>query len=263
MSIIYEPTGKAREYSPLALNIYNGCDHDCSYCYCKRMQYIDFTTNVQPRQNLIENLSKELNRTQYSNQVLLCFTGDLYCKANDTFKETRSVLMKLWLKNIPVAILSKGGKRILQDLDIIKKFKCIKVGATLTCDNNQDSIKYEPGAALPSERLETLKILHQNGIKTWISIEPVLFPKQSLNLIEQCLDFVDQFKVGKLNHIQNSTDWHKFLINSVTLLRKNNKQFYIKDDLAKFSNGFKLEQHETNPDYLFLKTTHSTQLSIL
>ena len=33
MSIIYEPKGKAREYSPLAVNLYRGCSHGCLYCY--------------------------------------------------------------------------------------------------------------------------------------------------------------------------------------------------------------------------------------
>ena len=36
MHLIYEPTGAAREYSPLALNVYTGgCEHRCVYCYCR------------------------------------------------------------------------------------------------------------------------------------------------------------------------------------------------------------------------------------
>ena len=31
MSIIYEPRGKAREYSELAVNLYTGCSHGCRY----------------------------------------------------------------------------------------------------------------------------------------------------------------------------------------------------------------------------------------
>lgn len=36
---IYEPSGKAREYSPLALNLYKGCDHGCNYCYVPDMKH--------------------------------------------------------------------------------------------------------------------------------------------------------------------------------------------------------------------------------
>lgn len=33
---IYQPTGKAAEYSPWACNFFTGCSNDCEYCYCKR-----------------------------------------------------------------------------------------------------------------------------------------------------------------------------------------------------------------------------------
>jgi len=262
MSLIYEPSGKAREYSPLALNIYNGCDHNCTYCYCKKMQYLNFSSNVKERPNFVNQLNNELNKIQIKNQVLLCFTGDPYCKFNDTVQLTRTVIMKLSLKNIPFAILSKGGKRILQDLHIFKKSNC-KIGATLTCDNDKDSLKYEPGATLPKERLQTLKTLHENNIKTWISIEPVLFPEQSINLIKQSINYIDHYKIGKLNHNKTDIDWNKFLIDVVTLLRKNNKQFYIKDDLAMFASGFQLTQQERNMDYLALKVNQKEQLAFL
>lgn len=30
---VYQPNGKAREYSPWACNLYNGCPHNCKYCF--------------------------------------------------------------------------------------------------------------------------------------------------------------------------------------------------------------------------------------
>ena len=34
--LIYQPKGKAREYSPWACNLYNGCTNNCTYCYNKK-----------------------------------------------------------------------------------------------------------------------------------------------------------------------------------------------------------------------------------
>jgi DNA repair photolyase len=33
MNVIYQPKGRAREYAPLACNLYMGCTHGCKYCY--------------------------------------------------------------------------------------------------------------------------------------------------------------------------------------------------------------------------------------
>ena len=59
MHPFYEPKGAAREYAPLALNLYNGCSHGCTYCYapaCVHRSREDFRTNVTPRKGIIEAL---------------------------------------------------------------------------------------------------------------------------------------------------------------------------------------------------------------
>ena len=74
MSIIYEPAGKAREYSPLALNVYLGCSHKCEYCYANAMARRngnkEYFCNPSPRNNVLEKLSKELPKCK-KEQVLL------------------------------------------------------------------------------------------------------------------------------------------------------------------------------------------------
>lgn len=262
MSIIYTPQGKAREYSPLALNHYSGCNHGCTYCYVPGMMR-RFRGNyahdiVDPRPNLILNLRREIHKFYNSEHpVLLSFTCDPYCHANDQYQLTRKVLEILLENKIPVSILTKGGSRCLQDIEIFKRFgENIQIGATLTFRKDMiDILEYEPYAADTENRKATLRELKKQGIKTWASFEPVLNPTNSLILMEEVSDFVDVYKVGKLNHhpdIEKNIDWGKFLTSVIGLLRDLKKKFYIKTDLAKFDNARNLKPEEKDMDFLNL-----------
>lgn len=109
-----------------------------------------------------------------------------------------------------------------------------KFGVTLTFDNDADSKKWEPGAALPLDRIVVLKEAHRCGIRTWVSMEPVIYPEQTLNLIEMTHVFVDLFWIGKLNRKPEATwtpapewpsvDWPKFRSEVEALLQKCGKQ---------------------------------------
>lgn len=254
--IIYIPRGKAREYSPYALNIYNGCDHNCKYCYIKTMPFPKYTANdgIKPRKDILQKLEKQLKKQEITGQVLLCFMGDPYCRADVEYETTREILNILLKYDVPTAILSKGGGRILRDIELFKKFRNIKVGATLTLIEEKESLFYEPGAALPRERIETLGILHREGIKTWVSFEPVIRPLTTYQLLELSYPFVDQYKVGKMNYykLETDIDWREFGENIVKKLMKYNKEFYIKKDLYKYMS-MKLDDKYINQDYLTLK----------
>jgi len=233
MNVIYEPKGRAREYSPYALNIYNRCDHDCEYCYVKTMRFYRAKDEVKPRKDIVKNLISQLSKQTIDKQVLLCFTGDAYCLANDEYGITREVLKVLNDYNVPTAILTKGGKRALQDIDIFKKFSNIKVGATLTFVDKSESLKAEPLAAVPQDRLDMLKELHKSGIRTWVSFEPVIDYSATMKLLDLTKDFVDEYKVGKMNHYDTNIDWSKFGNEIAGRLYILQKDFYIKKELYK------------------------------
>ena len=239
MNPIYEPKGKAREYSPLALNVYNGCDHGCAYCYVPQaLRREDANINPRIRPNPIYHLAKQLEKGKIDKQVLLCFATDPYCYRDTQEGTTRHVLMQLAANKVPTAILTKGGMRARRDVDIFKLFEDkIKVGASLTFWNVQKSETLEPGAVRPSSRLAMLERLHQEGIQTWASIEPVIDPEESLEMIERSLPFTDHYMIGKLNHhkdIESKIDWQDYACRAVALLWKAKKQFYLKDDLARY-----------------------------
>jgi len=274
MAAIYQPSGAAREYSPLALNYIKGCDHGCVYCYVPKMMkrfdagYVHSNVYMKEEKALLKELAASFKKFRFSEkQVFLSFLTDPYSHFNNDTKLTRRVLEMLLENSIPVSILSKGGNNILQDLDIIKAFgKNIQVGGSLTFTNETDSLKWEKNSSMPTERFETLKTLHENGIRTWASMEPVIYPEQSLEIMELTSGYVDGYKIGKLNHFprhEEKFDWAKFLNDSISVMRKNDKTFYIKNDLSLFANeDTKLKEHERDMDFMAIKNQFSRQSSL-
>jgi DNA repair photolyase len=252
MALIYEPSGKAREYSALALNVYSECDHACSYCYVPSILRRKMTT---PQSRLGRNggfrkLEREAEAIDKNKRILLSFMCDPYCHADVELADTREALSILRRHGCTVSILSKGGRRVLRDLDLFD-MPGLMVGATLVFANESQRAEIESNAAPTRERIDVLQDLHDRGITTWASFEPVYDPEQSLQLMNDCLDAVDVYKVGKLNHhksIEAEIDWASFGTRAVELLRTHGKQFYIKNDLAKHLPDGCLRPEERDPD---------------
>lgn len=271
MSVIYRPTGMAREYSPYALNLYIGCSHRCKYCYAphtlQKSEKAYFGT-PEPRKNILALLESDLKKTAYTEQILLSFVGDVYCESADGGETTRGALALLNAYHAPVAVLSKGGKRMLRDLDRFRAFgERIAVGTTLTFLDQEKSREWEPYASTPEERLETLKILHESRIRTFASFEPTIEPQESLALIERTLrdNSVDHYKIGKINHYKNADgwqDWRQYLLDCLALLRSTGKEVYYKFCLRKFAPDAELTPEEKDPDAYIVRAFSSEQLKL-
>ncbi len=133
--------------------------------------------------------------------------------------------------------------------------------------DEKKSKEWEPYTSTPSERLETLKILHDNGIKTFASFEPTIEPEESLKLIKKTLeqDTVDHYKIGKINNYKSADkwqDWAKYLQDCLDLLRPTNKQVYYKFCLRKLAPNIELTDAEKNPDGYIVRTQQNTQISL-
>jgi DNA repair photolyase len=71
---------------------------------------------------------------------------------------TRSVLKTFRAFDYPFQILTKGGMLAAKDFDLYTPQG--KFGVTLTFDNDVDSKYWEPGAALPEDRIANRSICH-------------------------------------------------------------------------------------------------------
>jgi len=243
MALIYEPAGRAREYAALACNVYRGCDHACSYCYAPaatRRQRDDFRHPV-PRTDFLPALRREAEARAPSEPILLCFTCDPYQSLDEKLGTTREAIKILHDAGHAVHILTKGGSRALRDIDLLTPRDAF--ATTLTLLDDGASLEWEPGAALPSDRIATIREFHGAGVPTWVSLEPVLDPDIALDIIRKTHRFVDLFKVGRLNYSEHarSIDWAGFAARAVDLLESLGKKFYVKRDLAVFLPPARLE----------------------
>jgi DNA repair photolyase len=238
MGYIYRPKGKAEEYGELALNHYRGCGHGCLYCYVPPILYQtpeQFHANPQPRKLDQKILDKELEAWR-GKSVFLCFTCDPYQPIDSDLKITREIIQRFQSCGVSPNILTKGGPRSTRDFDLLASDPKSQYGATLTFLNPEDSLKWEPGAALPQERIDALKQAHGLGIRTWASLEPVVDPEQSLEIIRETHGFADEFKIGRWNHDPDADkiDWKSFGQKALALCESLEKSYYVKKDLAVF-----------------------------
>lgn len=236
MKVIYEPKGRAREYSALAVNLYQGCEHSCQYCFAPNVLRQDrntFNNNKTVRKDillLLENDLKELQNKQCKDRVLLCFTSDPYQRDDDFNIVTRQALELFREYNIPFQILTKAGLKAARDFDLYSKQDAF--GTTLTFLFKQRSLEIEPKAASPLNRIQAIKAAKVFGIETWVSFEPVLDEFAVYDLLYATYEYVDLYKVGKCTGYKSGvTDWGKFAHNIVNMLEKLGKKYYIKEDL--------------------------------
>ena len=199
-SVIYETKGRAKEFNELAINLFTGCGHRCIYCYGADVTHQDknaFENNPRPRLTL-EDL--EQSAKQWSGdkrRILLCFVTDPYQPVEQETKLTRHAIEILHRHKLNVVILTKGGARSTRDFDLLTPQDAY--ATTLTLTNDSDSLRWEPMAAFPSERIDALMKAHELGIETWVSFEPVIYPQQTYELFQMTRGFVGHYKVGSVS----------------------------------------------------------------
>ena len=241
MNVVYEPKGRAREYSGLACNLYRGCTHGCRYCYAPatmRTTGVKWHGQAEPRKDILRLLEKDAQRLQGDKRsILFCFLCDPYQPVEKTERLTRQALEIMALYHLNNQVLTKGcADLIMGDLELMKKAHT-QLGLTLCFTDDNLRQKWEPNASTVDERLNILKTAHESGIFTWVSLEPVIDPEQALEVIQVAHEYVDFWKVGKLNHMkkyEQIVGWGKFLFDVENLLTKLGAKYYIKNDLRAF-----------------------------
>lgn len=250
---IYAPAGQAGEYAPLATNPYRGCGHKCAYCYVPkvlRMSRDEFDAGAVLRDGYFAHLRSDAVKYRsfgIAEQVMFSFTTDPYAPGISAY--TTKAIGILLDHGMAFCTLTKGGSRALVDMALFRPDRDA-FASTLTSLDDSFSAKWERAAAPPSDRIAALKAFHERGIFTWVSLEPTLDIEHSLAVVRETHEFVDLFKVGRVNYLPmtRTTDWRDYTVRMVDLLHQLGAQHYIKKDLQPFltpgyPNPLRVPQH--------------------
>lgn len=160
------------------MNIYRGCTHGCIYCDSRSTCYgmtHDFE-DMEVKQNAPELLEIALRSKRKKCMIGTGAMCDPYMHCEEELKLTRKCLEIIDRYGFGATIHTKSN-RVLRDLDLLKSInkesKCV-VQMTLTTYDEQLCKKIEPNVSTTKERVETLKILRDNGIPTIVWLSPIL-----------------------------------------------------------------------------------------
>jgi DNA repair photolyase len=184
------------------INAYVGCSHACVYCYATFMKkYTGHTepwgTFVDVKVNAAELLRKQLPKAKRGH-VMVSSVTDAYQPIEVKYRLTRQCLEILLEHKFPVGILTKSPL-VLRDLDIIKKFDEIEVGITITTDDEKMRKIFEPGAPPIEARINTLRRLKEQGVKTYVFVGPLL-PMDPEVLSEKIGKYADSILLSRMNY---------------------------------------------------------------
>lgn len=196
-----------------AINPYTGCMHGCVYCYAKFMARYTKHGHAWGRFtdvkiNAVDVLKKQLARHP-EGIVSLSTVTDPYQAVEKKYELTRRILKELADSNLEVSILTRSDL-VVRDMDILTLFpreQC-ETGFSMATMDDEIRKKMEPAAPSIARRIEALRQLYENGIRTWVFLAPVMpvFTEATLfQLLESIASSVDYILVDSLN--MKSGNW--------------------------------------------------------
>jgi DNA repair photolyase len=196
------PTG-TQEWAASNVNIQDGCEHDCRYCYAKTMA-IRFKRATPATWKHPKLRPHDLARgfTRRSGRIMFPTAHDI---TEQNIDECVAILTKMLQAGNDVLIVSKPRRscvdRLCADLQqyrgqIVFRFS---IGST----NTRTLAFWEPGAPTFKERLACLRAAFLHDYHTSVSCEPMLDENPDA-LVEAVRPYVtDSIWIGKINRLRH------------------------------------------------------------
>jgi DNA repair photolyase len=167
-----------------SLNPYTGCAHRCTFCYVRGFeQRADrpsddrYGRTIRVKVNVAEVLRRELGRKSWSREeVTIGAATDPYQPAEGRYRLTRACIVELSLALTPFSLITRGPM-VWRDVDVLQDASLrTEVSVNVSVPTLDDRIwrTTEPGTAPPRRRLEIVRRLVEAGVRTNVTIAPIL-----------------------------------------------------------------------------------------
>ncbi len=210
-----------------SMNPYQGCEHGCIYCYARNShEYwgysagLDFERKILIKKDAPKLLENKLKSKSWkAHPIIMSGNTDCYQPAEKKFQITRKCLEVFLKYKHPVGFITKNAL-ITRDLDILKelaKDNLVGVNVSITTLSEETRRILEPRTATIKKRLETVKILSENGIPVNVMLAPIIPSINSHEILALAKAASDNgalsiaFTIVRLNGAigQIFTDWIK------------------------------------------------------
>lgn len=167
-----------------SVNPYRGCIHACAYCYARPThQYLgfgagtDFDRKIVVKVNVAEVLRKELRAGRAAGEAIV-FSGntDCYQGLEASYGLTRKCLEVCRDLDTAVNVITKGAL-VARDVDLLAEIARradASVFVSIPMLDDEVARAIEPWASRPARRLEALRILSDAGVRTGVSVSPLI-----------------------------------------------------------------------------------------
>jgi len=180
-----------------ALNPYEGCKHQCAYCYVPSVCHIKKETwnnVVFVKRNIPLILSKELNHKK-KGIVGISTVTDPYQPVEKKFSLTRYCLEQLLKKDFPINIQTKSSL-VIRDKDLIEKFSQAEIMMSIASFNETHRKILEPYSSPIADRLQVFNTFEDTHITKSVFLGP-LYPMEN-HTIKSMLNLFVDLKVTKI-----------------------------------------------------------------
>src|SRR5438270_2229290 len=158
-------------------NPYVGCTFGCTYCYAmflpqNRRPREEWGRWFQPKVNAPELARRHAHKVA-GQAVYLSSVTDPYLPAERSLRLTRGVLEAL-VPYQPRLLIQTRGPLVVRDIDVLKKFRSVRVNLSIPTDSERVRPALEPKAPPLERRWQALAALRAAGLPVGVCVTPML-----------------------------------------------------------------------------------------